>query len=1109
MKNPKDIPPRAVAKVVQDGEPDAWYPLVLIFTLVALGIFVGGTLSYRNYERHFRTRIEEHLSAIAELKVDDLVLWRRERLGDARIIFKNASFSGLVRRFLDRPDDAEAQAQLRVWLEKYQAANQYERIFLLDAQGVERMSTAGTAGPAAAVVSRRAGEILRSREIGFQDFYRNEQDQRVYLATLVPILEGPDFSQALGVLVLNIDPAIHLYSAISRWPTPSRTAETLLVRRDGNDALFLNELKFRTNSALTFRIPLARTNVPAVKAVLGQQGIVEGIDYHGEPVVAALRAIPDSPWFMVARMDTAEVYAPLRARLWLTVLLMAALLLGSGASVGLVWRQQRVRYYRDRLEAAAALQLSQQKLAMHVEQTPLAVIEFDLEGRVREWNPAAVTVFGYSREEAIGQHWSFIVPAAIHGHLEGVWAAIVGQRGGDRSTNENLTKDGRTISCEWFNTPLIERDGRTIGVASLIQDITERKRMEVTLRESEERYRTILEQAADAVFMRNETGRILEANQKACQSLGYSREELLAKSIWDIDPEALQAGKQRLWGKIIAGEQFTFESRQRRKDGSFLPVEVTLGLVRLPSGPAVLGLVRDITKRKRAQEALRESEERFRRAVVDSPFPIMLHAEDGTIVQASNSWCEITGYTREELATIADWTERAYGERKTLVQAEIDRLYGLSHRVAEGDYTIRTKRGGTRIWDFSSAPLGHLPDGRRLVISMAMDVTERRQAEAALRESEMSLRETQRIARLGSYVLDVASGSWSSSDVLDKVFGIDEAYKRSVEGWLALVHPDDRTMMSDYFRNEVLAQGRTFDKEYRIVRHNDQAERWVHGFGKLECDAEGHPLKMHGTIQDVTERRQAEEEIRQLNRTLEQRVKDRTAQLETANKELEAFSYSVSHDLRAPLRAIDGFARILEEDYTARLDDEGRRLLGIICGEAKRMGQLIDDLLAFSRMSRQQTELAQIDMTALAQAVFDEHAAQAPGRQLRLKLQPLPPARGDRALLRQALANLISNAIKYTRSRAVADIEIGGRADGGENLYHVKDNGVGFDMKYAGKLFGVFQRLHTADEFEGNGVGLALVQRVIHRHGGRVWAEGKLNEGSTFYFTLPIGKNRI
>ena len=363
---------------------------------------------------------------------------------------------------------------------------------------------------------------------------------------------------------------------------------------------------------------------------------------------------------------------------------------------------------------------------------------------------------------------------------------------------------------------------------------------------SEERYRTIMEQAADAVFMRDESGRILEANRKACQSLGYSREELLAKSVWDIDPEALQAGKERLWDKILAGEQFTFESRHRRKDGSFFPVEATLGLVRLPAGPAVLGLIRDITERKRA-----------------------------------------------------------------------------------------------------------------------------------------------------------------------------------------------------------------------------------------------------------------EEKVHQLNQTLEQRVVERTTQLEAANAELESFSYSVSHDLRAPLRAIDGFARILDEDYTARLDDEGRRLLGIICGEAKRMGQLIDDLLAFSRMGRQQVQPAQIDMTALAQTVFDEHAAQASGRELNLKVQPLPPAQGDRALLRQVFANLCSNAIKYTRPRPVAEIEIGGRTEGAENLYYVKDNGVGFDMKYAGKLFGVFQRLHTDDEFEGTGVGLALVQRVIHRHGGRVWAEAELNAGSTFYFTLP------
>lgn len=271
-------------------------------------------------------------------------------------------------------------------------------------------------------------------------------------------------------------------------------------------------------------------------------------------------------------------------------------------------------------------------------------------------------------------------------------------------------------------------------------------------------------------------------------------------------------------------------------------------------------------------------------------------------------------------------------------------------------------------------------------------------------------------------------------------------------------------------------------------------------------DAAGAIVGVSAIMRDLTEINRARRAIEALNAGLERRVAERTAQLEASNAELEAFSYSVSHDLRAPLRAIDGYGRMLREDYEGVLNDEGRRLLGVIGSETRRMGDLIDDLLTFSRLGRQSLELATVDMTELVRSVFESQAALVSGRELQLKLDALPPASGDRSMLHVMITNLVSNAIKFTQGRMPALIEIGARLEGGDITYYVKDNGVGFDMAYAGKLFGVFQRLHSTEQFEGTGVGLALAQRVVHRHGGRIWAKGQVDRGAAFYFSLAPAK---
>jgi two-component system sensor kinase len=283
---------------------------------------------------------------------------------------------------------------------------------------------------------------------------------------------------------------------------------------------------------------------------------------------------------------------------------------------------------------------------------------------------------------------------------------------------------------------------------------------------------------------------------------------------------------------------------------------------------------------------------------------------------------------------------------------------------------------------------------------------------------------------------------------------------------------------------------------------------------QVEEELKKHREQLEELIQERTaELNKRILEVEQLNSSMVNLLEDlrtsnenlglTTQQLSDANKELESFSYSVSHDLRAPLRAIDGFSQMLVEDYGNKLDEDGQHQLDVIQSSARDMGHLIDDLLAFSRLGRKEIKTSEIDMGILVEEVFEQIQVGETDRTARLNIDSLPPSKGDRSLIREVYVNLLTNAIKFAKSGETPVIEISGTVNGDENFYSVKDNGVGFDMKYADKLFQVFQRLHSAEEYEGTGIGLALIQRIIHRHGGRVWAEGKVDEGATFYFSLP------
>jgi light-regulated signal transduction histidine kinase (bacteriophytochrome) len=289
----------------------------------------------------------------------------------------------------------------------------------------------------------------------------------------------------------------------------------------------------------------------------------------------------------------------------------------------------------------------------------------------------------------------------------------------------------------------------------------------------------------------------------------------------------------------------------------------------------------------------------------------------------------------------------------------------------------------------------------------------------------------------------------------------------------------------------------------------DGTERHISISGDPVFDASGAFKGYRGVGTDITERKRHEEELQRLNEELEQRVAGRTHALELANKELEAFSYSVSHDLRAPLRAINGFSRLVTEQYAGKLDDVGRDMLGRVSAGAEKMDQLIDDLLKLSRISQQAMKTEPVDLSALARELAGELQASEPGRKAEWLIAPRVTAEGDPGLLRVVLQNLLGNAWKYSSKRAAARIEFGVDGKDGQVAYFVRDNGAGFDMAHAPQLFGAFQRLHSAAEFPGSGIGLATVSRIIHRHGGEVRGEGRVGEGAVFHFTLGSGQGRL
>jgi len=819
---------------------------VLVFAVVSLCVALLGWLLHERAKTLIGHQAEAYLTAVADLKAFEIASWHRDRLDDAEVIAATPYTRSRIREFLEDARQGPTADEMRQYLAARLESKRYMDGLLVDAKGEVRLSV-GFEEPGLDAEGRAdVMAVLESGRPMVTDLHRSEATGRVHLAIMAPVPGSPaaDGSPRRGgVVVFRVDPDVFLYPLIESWPTPSATSETFLCRQEADEVVFLNELRHRKGTALTLRFAVASPVLPAAMVVRGQEGVIRGLDYRGVPVRAVGRRIPDTPWYLVAKTDEAEILRPVHLWVWLIVACASCVVVGTGLSF-LLWsaRRDARRLLRQR-EADEAAHVQ----AQIIDQVPGPLIATDLEGTITSWNRGAEIAFGYTADEAIGRSGALIYP----------------------------------------DSPVSQREELVRG-------------------------------------------------------------PLLGRGTHEVD--------------VVL----------RRKSGEEFPGHLSMSLVRDPDGKPVgmVGHTFDLTQRVRVEEELRQERDRFESLFETAPLARLTLDRGGRVGMWNAAAEALFGWTAEE----------AIGQVLLAIpEAERERVLTVL-----GENLM----GGT------------------------------------LSNIELTLQ------RKDGTPIDVAL--WSTP---------------------------------------------------------------VRGSG-------GEVTGITAIVADIRARRLAEEEARRLTDELEKQVAERTAELSAANEELQAFAYSVSHDLRAPLRGIDGWSVALLEDCWAQLGEQGQGYLQRVRQEAARMGELIDNLLLLSRVTRSEMQRTGVDMSALASKVLERLRSSDPDRQVEVAVEPGLVADGDPKLLEIALTNLIGNAWKFTSKHSSARIQFGAIGANGERAYYVRDDGVGFDMANAQRLFSPFHRMHRVSEYPGTGIGLATVQRVVHRHGGRVWAEAAVGQGATFYFTL-------
>lgn len=762
----------------------------------------------------------------------------------------------------------------------------------------------------------------------------------------------------------------------------------------------------------------------------------------------------------------------------------------------------------DQILNQHAAEESRQRLAGIIDSAMDGIVSLDENYRIILFNEAAERMFQCAAADAIGDGLERFLPvrrrADHRTHIESF--ARTGEASLRMYATVGLRADGEEFPLE-ASVSQVEVDGKK-AFTLILRDISDRKKTEDALKERERAMSTLLASLPGMAYRcRNDPDWTFEFVSEGTRLVsGHAPESFVGGGLtWAtlIHPDDRDAVWREVQDALRDRRPFELTYRIRAADGAERIVwERGVGVFgNRDEVIALEGFITDITRRKQAESALGEAKTRYE-SLVQSIEGIVWEADPSTFqFTFVSDWATtLTGFAPSDwTASPTFWRDHLHpDDREQAVRVcKESTLAGRNHTL---EYRMLSA-DGKPVWlrDIISVESeSGKPTRMRGVI---IDITQRKRIEEALKESE---------ARYRSLIEASTAIVWTAN-AEGAFVAPQESWQRYTGqtwnehqgwSWLDAIHPEDREHVQQLWQRAVAGR-KLFEVQGRIWRKSDETWRWFQARGVPIFHREDEVAEWVGTFTDIDEQRRAAELLQRTNEELERRVQRRTAELELANRELESFSYSVSHDLRAPLRGIDGFTLAILEDYAPQLPAEAQQMFARVREGAQRMGRLIDDLLDLSRLSRSRMRRTDVDLSAMAESILQNLHTSDRGRAVEIFIQPEMLVRADEALLRVALENLLSNAWKFTVKTAAARIEIGTMpGEDGFPVYFVRDNGAGFDNAYADRLFGPFQRLHSTSEFPGNGIGLATVARVLHRHGGRAWADGAPGKGATFYFSL-------